>query len=62
VNKEVQKLICKAVIRYLESDMKTFEQCKGKAVTAYELDRHLYVPLKELLNTKEERRLWQKIR
>lgn len=49
---EVQKMVAKAVILYLNGDMEKFERWKNMAINAYEMDKHLFVSIGDRLKHK----------
>lgn len=50
---EIQKLIKRCIIRYLNGDEEEFYRLRNKAIDMYEHHRHLYVPIKEIIEAKK---------
>jgi hypothetical protein len=52
MSSDVQALIHRSVIRYLNGDVKEFHRLARIARELYELERHLYVSIREILVSK----------
>lgn len=49
MSSEVQKLIQRCVINYLDGNMEKFKELTDKAIKLFEQERHLYVTVGERL-------------
>ena len=52
MNCKVEKLLKQCVVRYMDGDFDTFNGLVKVAMELYERDKHLYVPIEELMRAK----------